>query len=176
MKIRLSLKRARLANLVAFYGVYYEVVREKRNKWTQIQLDKPLTKPKWTLLRALSVHVAHIIFARLQVVARTSSVQALFQSQWDPIIFDVLTEGRRIGFCFLSRQSAAVFQIDVIGIAEPHLRRRVMSELVSELKKHVRILGATRIIVRADTEEMMNLLKKCGFRSAFLDDVLYSDL
>jgi hypothetical protein len=158
--------------------LYTDAIQELRKRRIEIQLDAPYRRNrKWGILRALAMRLIHIFFARLDAVARIGSISPFFQDQWDPIILEVFAENKLVGFCSLLRQSAQVFEIEVIGILQTERRSFTMRELLKVVKKYVKGgLGATRIIVSTGSEEMVNLFKNCGFKLAFLDDVLSFDL
>lgn len=169
-----SVRPVRLKNLVKLYSMYYNALNERRKKWTQVELDMSQTVPKWTLVRVLAIHVVHILHARLNAFSKTGSVLSLFQRWWDPIILEILAKGKLIGCCFMARQSGKVFQINVIVTVE--LEQRKWAEIRTTVMEYVKKLDGTRIIAISSIEEMTDLLKKFGFRMAFLDDVLYLDL
>lgn len=172
----LSLQTARLSNLVTIYSTYFNVLRESSKKWEQIQLNTPQPAPKLTLQRALVAHIIRILFVRLHAVASTGSILAIFQSKWDPIILEILTEGELIGCCFIERQSKEVFQINVIAKIAPKQETWMEHDVMAVVKEYLKRLGATRIIVRSNVEEMKNFLKMCGYTSIFSDSILYCDL
>jgi hypothetical protein len=133
----------------------------------------PQATPKLTLQRVLMVHAIHILYARLYAVARTGSVLALFQTRWDPLILEVLAKDHLIGCIFLARQSATVFQIDVIASIEPKQEKWTLCEVFWVLKQYVKKLGIKRIIIRSIEEDIKQALKQCGFESAYYDSVLF---
>lgn len=171
------MRSVKLSDLQTFYSIYTDAIQEWRKKRIEIQLDTPYRRNrKWGILRALAIRLVHILFARLDAVARIGSISPLFQSQWDPIILEVFAENKPVGCCSLLRQSAQVFEIEVVGIFQTERKELTMHRVLKAVKKYVKGLGATRIIVSTGSEEMVNLCKNCGFKLAFLDDVLYFDL
>lgn len=173
----LSVRHVKFGDLCTFYGLYTDAVQEWRKKRMEIQLDEPYRrKGKWGILHALAIRLVHILFTRLDTVARIGSIPSLFQNQWNPIILEFFAENKLVGCCSLLRQSTRVFEIEVIGILHTERRELVVRWILDAVKKYVRGLGATRIIVSTGSEEMVNFCKKYGFKLAFLDDVLYFDL
>lgn len=171
------IRRAKIGNLPALYKIYFDALHKKRKRRMQIQLDAPCqSTEKWSILRALSIRLVHILFARLNATVRTGSLSPLLQSQWDPITLEIVVEDELMGSCTLVKQSAHVFEMEVIGVVETKRGERAEREVVNAVKKYMRRLGATRIITRPGSEEMADWLKECGFRLAFIDDVLYFDL
>ncbi len=175
--IRLSVRRVKLGDLPTFYRLYFVDFHERWKRRGQIQLSRlHVSTEKWSIMRALTIRLIHILFARLNAVARTWRISSLFESWWDPIFLEIITEGKLIGCCSLVRQSLGVFKIELFGIAETERGKRSEVEAMVAIKKYVKGMGATRIIVSTSSEEMAILFKKCGFRLAFVDDVLYFDM
>ena len=172
----LSLRRVKFCNLVPSYEAYFKALRESERNWTQIQLELPQSLPKLTLWTVGAFHVTRILLARLHAVARTGSFLALIQSRWDPIILAVLLDHKLLGYCFVGRQSAGVFQISLIADVGQEQDEWAKRYLWVAVKKHLKILGATRIFVRTSTKELKDVLKMTGFNSAIQDNILYLDL
>jgi hypothetical protein len=166
-----------LSDLRPFYNLYSEAIHEWRNKRINLQLDVPdCQTKKLGILRALAIRFIHILFARLNAVAKTGSIYPFFQNQWDPIITEIFSEKGLVGCFSLIRQSEQVFEIEVIGILNTESRESTMHEIIKIIQKYVKRLGGSRVIVSTGSNKIAELLKNYDFKLAFVDDVLYYDL
>ena len=158
------------------YSIYFDTTREWRKELKKVQLDEPYQQKEWSFLHVLAIRLLHILYARFNAATRTGSIFTLFQSRWNPIILEVFEEDKLIGCCSLVRNNANVFEIEAIGAMQTEKREVNIREITKAVKEYLRELGATRILISIDLENMADLLRKDGFELAFLDDVLYFDL
>lgn len=170
------LRKAKRRNLVVLYKTYFNFLNEDKKSWERAKLEKPHFAPKLNFQRVLMVHVINTLLARFSAVGRTGSILALFQNQWNPLILEVFAEDTLIGCIFLNRQSANVFQIDVISSIKPKQEEWIHCEVFLALKQYIKKLGAKRIIIRSIEENMKQTLQLCGFEPAYYDSVLFIDL
>ena len=124
---------------------------------------------------ALTIHYLHVLSARLYATSKTGSILSLFSNRWDPVIFAILQGRKKVGCCFLSKQSPKVFQIDAIGVI-PSIQDQTMIDLIEKLIDRIRAYGGSRIVFSLETMEVTRLLKACGFRPVFLDHYLYFEI
>jgi len=171
-----SIRTVKFRNLVASYRAYFNALRENEKNWTQIQLETPQEMPRLTIRRVLTFHLVRILFARLHAVARTGLIFALFQTRWDPIILEVRVDYKLVGYCFMERQSAEVFQVSMIASVGQEREKWAERDILFAAKKYLKTIGASRIFVRSSNKEMKIVLKMCDFKSAFQDNILYLDL
>ena len=172
----ISLRKAKLCNLISLYETFFNSLLEEKKSWVHITLEQSHLAPKLNLQRALTVHFTNIIYARLQAAVRTGSVLALFQSRWNPIILEVIAEDKLIGCVFLTRQSVNIFQINAISSVNPNQEEKIMPAVIVTLKKYVKTLGGTQIIIQTIENTMKQILQQSGFEVSFYDDVLFFDV
>lgn len=172
----IHIQKAKLRNFSVLYETFFNVLNKDKSNWTTIQLEQPQYTSRVTFQRALLIHILHKLFARLSAVARNGSVSTLFQTQWNPLVLEVLANDTLLGCVFLARQSENVFQINVVASVRSKPEEWEDFDVFVELKKYVKRLGATRLIVRSTDEEMKKALQLTGFEAAFYDNVLYLDI
>ncbi len=175
MTNNLLIRTVKIHNLARSYSAYFDALRENEKKWISLQFEPSQETPKLTFLRGFALHIVRIVFARSHAVARTGSILAFFRTRWDPIILETTLDCRLMGYCFIERQSAEVFQVSIItGVG--HLRARwVEHDILAAALNYMKSLGATRIFVRTSSDEMASILKKCEFNLAFQDSILFLD-
>lgn len=176
MNSSFSVQRVKFHNLGAAYRAYFNALQENEKNWTQIRLESPKEIPRLTPWRVLAFHIVRILFARLHAVARTGSIPAIFQNRWNPIILEVFVERKLIGYCFMQRQSAEIFQVNMIAGVRQEQEKCVERDIMFAAKKYLNAIGASQVFVRSSNEEMVSLLQMCDFKSVFQDNILYLDL
>ena len=108
-------------------------------------------------------------------MARTGSIKSVLQSQWSPIIVEVLCDGQVVGGVFLERQSESVFELDAV-LEFTTMNSPKFSEVIFSVCEFVKHLGALancyEISDKVDQKELLLF----GFDVAFRDNVLILDI
>jgi hypothetical protein len=157
------------------YDIYYRVLRRRKKRW--VETTGVLVPDRRTgLLKSISAHIANVVGSRLIAMAQSGSPRALIQNAWGPIMLQFTLDREPIGFCFLSRLTESVMQLDDIGFLTPEMEQQHIGQALDQVKKRGRERGASRIIIMTEDEELGKLLVESGFSLQFKDDILFCDL
>jgi hypothetical protein len=171
----LVLRRASLATIRRAYDFYYSVLARRRSEWFQIRLDKP-PQLGGGFLRALGLHAAAILNARLEAAARIGSLRAIIERKWDPKLFEIILNDEVVGVCSFSLRSPTEVEVDGIGFVDPELDAPYLGEVLRLVKRQSLLVGANQLVARADDRRYAEIIMECGFQVKWADDILLFDL
>lgn len=101
----------------------------------------------------------------------------LIQSRWDMIPFKIVANNKIVGCCFLLKHNTKVWEIGIIGVLKTMQGQGIGSQTVEAVKRYVRKMGASRIIVRASgVRQAAGFFVKCGFKKAFSEEGFFLDV
>ena len=158
------------------YTIYFEAFSQ-----TTLQVSVLSDLPKrridrLTLPRAICTHIFHILIGRMSVASQQGSIKPLFQSRFDVLPLKIIVQDEIVGFCFLLRLNPLVFELGIIGVLEGKRGLGIGFQAVEAVKRHVKRMGASRLIVRASgIKQVAGFFIKCGFKQAFSDEVFFLD-
>jgi len=124
---------------------------------------------------AIMMHVLHIAYCRLSAVARTGSISCVFQSTWNPVIYEISAHGELVGGVFLNRCSTDVFELEAV-ILWAEMDDDELSSVVLKFIQISRVAGISKIIMKTSDQRFERALAKVGFNLEVSNSVLSMDL
>ena len=173
--MELLVETAKFQDLSFIYNVYFQAFGQ--SPLQNVSLSKERQVGRLSVIKAIFLHLFHIVVERMFISIQTARVAALIDHNVDMIPLKIVYENQIIGFCFLKKHNPKVFEVGIIALKKNKRELGLGFQTIEIIKRRVKAEGAGRLIVRASgVRQVAGFFTKCGFKQAFSEEILFCDV
>ena len=173
ISIHVVTQPVKFRKLPLIYTIYFEAFHDSAPQNIYDMSERKIKT--MTVPRTIAVRLTQVLLARLSIALQIGSIIPLFQTRWDPIPFEIVADDEVVGCCFLLRLNPRTVHLGIIGVLKAKQGLGIGAQAVEAIKEYSRKMGARRIIAGTGPRRTAGFFKRCGFKHAFSEQVLFFD-
>ena len=173
----LKVIKAKLLDSSKIYSLYFRIFSQTYLHGTLINDLPQRSIGKISTVKAIMIHLFHLISGRLENTCRSGNFLYIFSDKLDMTTYKIEYNNTLVGFCFITKINSRVWEIGIIGISKSLRGKGLGIKTISLLKKYAKNVGVERLVVRSSgLRKVSPFFNKCGFKKAYSEIVFEKDV